>query len=89
MEATAQIGWFINDLERVGAGLSNVWMGREGGGVALGLYGMMASVLRRAFRKEDWVRLLGAAEVPREAATVEHWRQGGCAWTVEVRHPFL
>ena len=31
---------------------------------------------RRAFRKEDWVRLLAAAEVPREAVTVEHWRPG-------------
>jgi hypothetical protein len=31
---------------------------------------------RRAFRKEDWVRLLAAAEVPRNAVTVEHWRPG-------------
>jgi hypothetical protein len=31
---------------------------------------------RRAFRKEDWVRLLAAAEVPQEAVTVEHWRPG-------------
>jgi len=31
---------------------------------------------RRAFRKEDWVRLLAAAEAPREAVTVEQWRPG-------------
>jgi len=31
---------------------------------------------RRAFREKDWVRLLAAAEVPREAVTVEHWRPG-------------
>ena len=31
---------------------------------------------RRAFREEDWVWLLAAAEVPRKAVTVEHWRPG-------------
>jgi 2-polyprenyl-3-methyl-5-hydroxy-6-metoxy-1,4-benzoquinol methylase len=76
MEATAQVGWFINDLER------SKWSCRMFG---------WASVMvdwhrfvrhdgpvsfRRAFREEDWVRLLEATEVPREAATVEHWRPG-------------
>jgi len=31
---------------------------------------------RRAFREEDWLRLLKAAEIPQEAVTVEHWRPG-------------
>ena len=31
---------------------------------------------RRAFLKEDWLRLLAKAGVPREAATVEHWWPG-------------
>ena len=76
MEATARLGWFINDLER-----SNR---------ACRMFGWVAGVVgwhrfvrhdgpvsfRRAFREEDWVRLLAAAEVPREAVTVEHWRPG-------------
>jgi 2-polyprenyl-3-methyl-5-hydroxy-6-metoxy-1,4-benzoquinol methylase len=76
MEATAQTGWFINDLER-----------SEG---ACRMFGWVAQVVgwhrfvrldgpvsfRRAFRKEDWVRLLTAAELRREAVTVEHWRPG-------------
>jgi 2-polyprenyl-3-methyl-5-hydroxy-6-metoxy-1,4-benzoquinol methylase len=76
MEATARVGWFLNDLER------SEWTCR--------IFGWVARVLkwhpfvrhdgpvsfRRAFRKEDWIRLLAAAEVPREAVTVEHWRPG-------------
>jgi 2-polyprenyl-3-methyl-5-hydroxy-6-metoxy-1,4-benzoquinol methylase len=76
MEATAQAGWIINDLERSER--------------TCRMFGWVASVLgwhrfvrhdgpvsfRRAFRKEDWVRLLAAADVPRETATVEHWRPG-------------
>ena len=31
---------------------------------------------RWAFWEEDWVRLLAAAEVPREVVGVEHWRPG-------------
>ncbi len=76
MEATAQVGWFINDLER------SEWSCR--------LFGWVERVVRwhrfvrhdgqvsfrRAFRKEDWARLLTAAGVPREAVTVEHWRPG-------------
>jgi 2-polyprenyl-3-methyl-5-hydroxy-6-metoxy-1,4-benzoquinol methylase len=76
MDATVRIGWFINDLER-----------SEG---ACRMFGWMAGMVgwhrfvrhdgpvsfRRAFRQEDWVRLLAAAEIPREAVTVEHWRPG-------------
>jgi 2-polyprenyl-3-methyl-5-hydroxy-6-metoxy-1,4-benzoquinol methylase len=76
MEATARVGWFLNDLERSER--------------ACRMFGWVAGVLgwhrfvrhdgpvsfRRAFRKEDWVRLLAAAEVPRDAVTVEHWRPG-------------
>ena len=76
MEATAQAGWFINDLERSEWSCRMFgWLGgmvewhrfvRHDGPVSF----------RRAFREEDWVRLLAAAEVPREAVTVEHWRPG-------------
>ena len=76
MEATAQVGWFFNDLER------SEWSCRMFGWVA-GMVEWHRFVrhdgpvsFRRAFRKEDWVRLLAAAEVPREAVTVEHWRPG-------------
>jgi 2-polyprenyl-3-methyl-5-hydroxy-6-metoxy-1,4-benzoquinol methylase len=76
MEATAQVGWFINDLER------SEWSCRMFGWVER-MVGWHRFVrhdgpvsFRRAFREEDWVRLLTAAEVPREALTVEHWRPG-------------
>ena len=74
MEATAQVGWFINDLER--SERSSRMFGwvvrimrwhrfvRHDGPVSF----------RRAFREDDWARLLAAAEVPRQAVTVEHWR---------------
>jgi len=76
MEATAQAGWFINDLER--SERSSRMFGwaaqlvrwhrfvRHDGPVSF----------RRAFRREDWERLLAAADIPREAVTVEHWRPG-------------
>jgi 2-polyprenyl-3-methyl-5-hydroxy-6-metoxy-1,4-benzoquinol methylase len=76
MEATARVGWFLNDLER------SERTCRMFGWVA-GVMGWHRFVrhdgpvsFRRAFRKEDWVRLLAAAEVPRDAVTVEHWRPG-------------
>jgi len=76
MEATAQTGWFINDLER------SERASRMFGWVA-GLVGWHRFVrhdgpvsFRRAFREEDWVRLLAASEIPREALTLEHWRPG-------------
>ena len=76
MEATAQVGWFINDLERSEWSCRMFgWLGgmvewhrfvRHDGPVSF----------QRAFRKEDWVRLLAEAEVPPEAVTVQHWRPG-------------
>ena len=76
MQATAQIGWFINDLER------SEWACRTFEWVAQAVRwhrfvrhdGPVS--FRRAFLEEDWVRLLAAAEVPREAVTVEHWHPG-------------
>jgi SAM-dependent methyltransferase len=76
MEATAHMGWFINDLER-SERTSKMF------GWMAGLMGWHRFVrhdgpvsFRRAFRKEDWVRLLAMAGVPRESVTVEHWRPG-------------
>ena len=72
MEATVQVGWFINDLERSKRSSRMFgwvrwhWLVRHDGPVSF----------RRAFRKEDWVRLLAAAAVPREAVSVEKWRPG-------------
>ena len=76
LEATARTGWFINDLERSERSCRMFgWVGkmvewhrfvRHDGPVSF----------RRAFREEDWVRLLAAAEVPRKAVMVEHWRPG-------------
>ena len=76
MEATAHMGWFINDLERSERTCQ--------------MFGWMAGLMRRhrfvrhdgpvsfrrAFSKEDWVRLLAMAGVPRESVTVKHWRPG-------------
>jgi 2-polyprenyl-3-methyl-5-hydroxy-6-metoxy-1,4-benzoquinol methylase len=76
LEATAQVGWFINDLKR------SAWSCRMFGwvGVMVEWHRFVKHdgpvSFRRAFREEDWVRLLAAAEVPREAVTVEHWRPG-------------
>ena len=76
MEATAQAGWFINDLER------SEWSCRMFRCVVK-IAGWHRFVrhdgpvsFQRAFRKEDWVRLLRSAGVPLEAVTVEHWRPG-------------
>jgi 2-polyprenyl-3-methyl-5-hydroxy-6-metoxy-1,4-benzoquinol methylase len=72
MEATARVGWFINDLERAKWSSRMFgwvrwhWLVRHDGPVSF----------RRAFRKEDWVRLLDAAQVPRKAVTVKKWRPG-------------
>jgi SAM-dependent methyltransferase len=76
MEATAQVGWFINDLER------SEWSCRMFGWVERIAWWHRfvrhdgPASFRRAFREEDWVRLLAAAEIPRQAVTVEHWRPG-------------
>ncbi|AXC10159.1 Methyltransferase type 12 [Acidisarcina polymorpha] len=72
MEATVQVGWFINDLERA------AWSSRLFG------WGPWHRIVRhdgpisfrRAFREEDWLGLLAAADIPQEAATVERWRPG-------------
>jgi 2-polyprenyl-3-methyl-5-hydroxy-6-metoxy-1,4-benzoquinol methylase len=76
MEGAARIGWFINDLERsertcrmfrLAAEMVR-WhrIVRHDGPVSF----------RRAFRKDDWVRLLSGAEVPLEAVSVKRWRPG-------------
>jgi SAM-dependent methyltransferase len=72
MEATVHAGWFINDLERsewtsrMFGWVRWHWLVRHDGPVSF----------RRAFRKEDWLRLLAAADVPPEKVTVEQWRPG-------------
>jgi 2-polyprenyl-3-methyl-5-hydroxy-6-metoxy-1,4-benzoquinol methylase len=72
MEATVQVGWFINDLER------SEWSSRMFGWVRWHRFVRHDGPVsfRRAFRKEDWIRLLAAAEGPREGVTVEKWRPG-------------
>jgi 2-polyprenyl-3-methyl-5-hydroxy-6-metoxy-1,4-benzoquinol methylase len=76
MERTAQVGWFINDLERSERACRTFWW-------LAGVVGWHRFVrhdgpvsFRRAFREEDWERLLAMARVPREAVMVEHWRPG-------------
>jgi Methyltransferase domain len=76
MQATAQLGWFINDLER------SEWACRVFKWVS-GLVGWHRFVrhdgpvsFKRAFREEDWIRLLARARVPFESVTIEHWRLG-------------
>ena len=76
MESTAQAGWFINDLER------SEWSCRMFGWVAT-VVGWHRFVrhdgpvsFRRAFRKQDWLRLLALAAVPEDAVTVEPWWPG-------------
>ena len=72
MEATVKVGWFINDLERsewtsrMFGWVRWHWLVRHDGPVSF----------RRAFRKEDWLRLLAIAEIPPGAVTVERWRPG-------------
>jgi SAM-dependent methyltransferase len=76
MEASAQAGWFINDLERSERNSRMFgWLNRTTGWHRFVRHDGPVS-FRRAFRKEDWLRLLTAAEVPQEAVTVEHWRPG-------------
>jgi trans-aconitate methyltransferase len=76
MEATARVGWFINDLQR------SQWSSRMFGWVDR-IAGWHRFVrhdgpvsFRRAFREADWARLLMAAEVPLETVTVKRWRPG-------------
>jgi len=76
METTAQVGWFINDLERSEWSCRTFgWVGRMVAWHRFVRHDGPVS-FRRAFREEDWVRLLAAAEVSRKAVMVEHWRPG-------------
>jgi SAM-dependent methyltransferase len=76
LEATAQAGWFINDLERSERAAKMFgWAARLVGWHRFVRHDGPVS-FRRAFRTEDWERLLAAADIPREAVTVEHWRPG-------------
>ena len=76
MEATTQVGWFISDLERSERSSRMFgWLEKVVGWHRFVRHDGPVS-FRRAFREEDWVQLLAAAEVPREAVTVEHWRPG-------------
>jgi SAM-dependent methyltransferase len=76
MEATAHAGWFINDLERSERACRMFgWVDRIAGWHKFVRHDGPVS-FRRAFREEDWARLLAAAEIPRETVTVEHWRPG-------------
>lgn len=95
MESSAQLGWFINDLERSEQNSRMfAWLAaavrwhpfvRHDGPVSF----------RRAFQKQDWLRLLAAAQIPQQAVTLEHWRPGrlcvgrwkGCACRSTSRTP--
>jgi 2-polyprenyl-3-methyl-5-hydroxy-6-metoxy-1,4-benzoquinol methylase len=72
MESTAQMGWFINDLERSERSYRMFglvpWhpIVRHDGPVSF----------RRAFRSEDWKQLLATADIQRDTVTVEQWRPG-------------
>jgi 2-polyprenyl-3-methyl-5-hydroxy-6-metoxy-1,4-benzoquinol methylase len=76
METTARVGWFINDLER------SPWSCRVFGWVASTMRwhpyvkhdGLVS--FRRAFREEDWVRLLAEANIRQVDVTLESWRPG-------------
>lgn len=76
MEATAQAGWFINDLERSERSSRMFsWVERIARWHPFVRHDGPVS-FRRAFREEDWARLLIAAQIPRQAVTVQHWRPG-------------
>ena len=76
MDSTAQVGWFINDLER------SKWSSQ--------MFGWMAKLVgwhrfvrhdgpvsfRRALSKADWERLLQTAGVERSGVSIEAWRPG-------------
>ena len=76
MEATARRGWFVNDLERSERSARMfAWLARAVRWHKFVRHDGPVS-FRRAFREEDWERLLAAAEIPRGAVTMEHWRPG-------------
>jgi SAM-dependent methyltransferase len=76
MEVTARMGWFLNDLER--SERSSRMFGWLAGVVKWHRFVRHDGPVsfRRAFREEDWVRLLTTAKIPQEAVTVERWRPG-------------
>lgn len=76
MEATAGLGWFINDLKRSRwSRLLFGWVARIVGWHRFVRHDGPVS-FRRSFRKADWAKLLTAAEIPREAVTVKDSRPG-------------
>jgi len=76
MEATAEAGWFINDLKRSEWSCRMFgWVGRMVGWHRFVRHDGPVS-FRRGFWEADWDRLLAAAALPREAVTVEPWRPG-------------
>jgi 2-polyprenyl-3-methyl-5-hydroxy-6-metoxy-1,4-benzoquinol methylase len=76
MEATAQAGWFINDLERSERSSRMFALADRIAGWHRFVRHDGPVSFRRAFREEDWARLLAAANIPHQAVTVEHWRPG-------------
>jgi 2-polyprenyl-3-methyl-5-hydroxy-6-metoxy-1,4-benzoquinol methylase len=76
MEATAQLGWFINDLDRSArASQMFAWLASVARWHKFVQHDGPVS-FRRAFREQDWVQLLTSAGIPPEAVTLEHWRPG-------------
>ena len=75
MEASAQLGWFINDLERSERSCRMFSLADRLAGWHRFVRHDGPVSFRRAFREDDWARLLTAAGVPREAK-IEHWRPG-------------
>jgi 2-polyprenyl-3-methyl-5-hydroxy-6-metoxy-1,4-benzoquinol methylase len=70
MEATSGMGWFINDLERSERSYRMFgWFPLSPIAKHDGLIS-----LRRAFRTDDWRRLLNQAGVSEASATIEKWR---------------
>ena len=76
MEAHARAGWFLNDLERSRRSCQMFGRVERLAGWHRFVRHDAEVSFRRAFRKEDWVRLLAAAGISRETVTVEHWRPG-------------
>ncbi|SDF75305.1 methyltransferase domain-containing protein [Terriglobus roseus] len=72
LDRNVRAGWFINDLERSERSLRMFglvpWhpIVRHDGPVSF----------RRAFLRDDWLRLLDAAEIPLDSVTIENWRPG-------------
>jgi 2-polyprenyl-3-methyl-5-hydroxy-6-metoxy-1,4-benzoquinol methylase len=73
MEATARVGWFINDLER--SERSYRMFGLLPWQHPIISYDGLVS-FRRAFCMEDWRRLLHQAGILETKTTVERWRPG-------------